>query len=220
MPEIRNGRQKYYDLFSHFYDGFIRMHSGRHGNETRNFLVCAARIDSGEQTKILDICCGTGSVVLAFSKKFTDALAIGYDFSTGMLVKAKEKDEDGRIVLVQGDAGRLSFRDDCFYIVCCSHALYELKGAVRTAALMEMRRVVKPEGMVMLMEHEVPQHPMVKVMFKIRMAMMGAADAKEFLKQDLSPYKAIFDDVALSHTPSGKSKLIVCRKNASQSGLS
>lgn len=212
MPELRTGRQKYYDLFSHFYDGFIKMHSGRHGNETREFLVDAARIDNREQAAILDICCGTGSVVLAFSKEFTDALAIGYDFSTGMLAKVKEKDVDGRIVLVQGDAGRLSFTDDCFDIVCCSHALYELKGEVRTAALKEMKRVVTPEGMVMLMEHEVPQHPMIKVMFNMRMAMMGSADAKEFLQQDLSPYEAIFDDVTLSHTPSGKSKLIVCRK--------
>jgi hypothetical protein len=42
---------------------------------------------------------------------------------------------------------------------------------------------------------------------------MGTDDFREFLKQGLSPYKEIFTNVALSHTPSGKSKLIICRKS-------
>ncbi len=94
----------------------------------------------------LDICCGTGSVILSFAEKHADALAIGYDFSLGMLRKAQQKDTANKITLVQGDAARLSYVDDCFDIVCCSHALYELKGQVRTEALKEMRRVVKPDG--------------------------------------------------------------------------
>jgi hypothetical protein len=49
-------------------------------------------------------------------------------------------------------------------------------------------------------------------MFYIRMLMMGPKDSREFLQQGLSPFKKIFNDVTLSHTPSGKSKLIICRK--------
>ncbi len=212
MSEIRAGRQKYYDIFAHVYDFFIKIHAGRHRDETRKFLVDSSRIDNAKHARILDICCGTGSVIFSFAEKYTDALLTGYDFSAGMLHKAKQKDAAGRIVLVQGDAANLSYIDDCFDIVCCSHALYELKGRVRKDALMEMERVVKPGGNVLIMEHEVPQNPFVKMMFHLRMLMMGSTDAREFLKQDLSPYKKIFTDVTLSHTPSGKSKLIVCRK--------
>jgi ubiquinone/menaquinone biosynthesis C-methylase UbiE len=110
-----------------------------------------------------------------------------------------------KIILVNGDAACLSFVDDCFDIVCCSHALYELKGQVRTDALLEMKRVLKPDGQVLIMEHEVPRNSIVKVMFYIRMLMMGPTDSREF-------FKKIFTDVTLSHTPSGKSKLIICRK--------
>lgn len=212
MTEIRTGRQKYYDIFSHFYDFFINMHAGRHRDETRKFLVDSASIDDSSQLRILDICCGTGSVVLAFAHKKPGVLAIGYDFSAGMLQKAKQKDTLDQISLVQGDAARLSYRDDCFDIVCCSHALYELKGWVRTEALREMKRVVKQDGRVLIMEHEVPRNQLVKLLFHMRMLMMGSTDSKEFLKQDLSPYKNVFSDVRLSHTPSGKSKLLVCRK--------
>ncbi len=214
MSKIRTGRQKYYNVFAHFYDFFIKIHSGHHGDETRKFLVDSARIDNTKQTRILDICCGTGSVILSFAEKYSDALTIGYDFSVGMLHKAKQKDVANKIILILGDASRLPYIDDCFDVVCCSHALYELKGQIRTDALMEMKRVVKPDGKVLIMEHEVPKNPIVKIMFYMRMLMMGSSDSREFLRQDLSPYKKIFIDVALSHTPSGKSKLIICRKTS------
>ncbi len=212
MSKIRTGRQKYYNIFSHFYDFFIKIHSGHHGDETRKFLVDSAGIDNTKQASVLDICCGTGSVILSFTEKYADALTIGYDFSVGMLHKAKEKDAANKILFVNGDAACLAFVDDCFDIVCCSHALYELKGEVRTDALLEMKRVVKPDGQVLIMEHEVPRNPLVKIMFYVRMMTMGSTDAHEFVKQGLAPFKEIFTDVSLSHTPSGKSKLVICRK--------
>ncbi|MBM9616594.1 methyltransferase domain-containing protein [Desulfobulbus rhabdoformis] len=212
MSEIRTGRQKYYDVFSHFYDVFIKAHAGRHRSETRNFLVNSADIEARPCPKILDICCGTGSVILAFSKKYPAALAVGYDFSWGMLQKARGKDIDHTISFVQGDAARLPYVDDCFDIVCCSHALYELKGKARTFALLEMKRVVQPDGKILLMEHEVPRNPLVKILFYLRMLVMGSADTKEFVRQDISQYQSLFADIQISHTPSGKSKLITCVK--------
>lgn len=212
MSGIRTGRQTYYDLFSRFYDAFIKIHSGHHGDETRKFLVESAGLENVKQVRILDVCCGTGSVILSFAERHAGSLTVGYDFSAGMLQKAQEKDHASRVIFVQGDASRLSFADNSFDVVCCSHALYELKGQARTEALQEMRRVVKPDGKVLIMEHEVPRNPLVKILFTLRMVMVGAADSKEFLLQDLSPYRKIFADIASSHTPSGKSKLITCRK--------
>lgn len=213
MSETRTGRQKYYNIFAPFYDFFIKVHSGDHGEKTRKFLVDSALIDNTNPTRILDICCGTGSVILSFAEKYHDALTIGYDFSIGMLHKAKQKDVGNKIIFVQGDASRLSYVGDCFDVVCCSHALYELQGKARTDALKEMKRVVKRDGQVLIMEHEVPRNPLLKILFHMRMMMMGSTDSREFLRQDLSPYKKIFTKVTLAHTPSGKSKLIICRKN-------
>lgn len=213
MAKIRTGRQKFYDVFSYCYDFFIKIHSGHHRDETRKFLVESARINHTTPARVLDICCGTGSVVLAFAAQYPEALAIGYDFSAGMLHQAKEKDAANKILLVNGDAACLSFVDACFDIVCCSHALYELKGQARTDALLEMKRVVKPAGQVLIMEHEVPRNFLVKVLFYIRMLLMGPGDSREFVKQGISPFKKVFADVTLSHTQSGKSKLIICRKS-------
>lgn len=217
MSNIRRGRQKYYNIFSRFYDLFIKLHSHNYGEETRKFLVDSANLEEKIHPRVLDICSGTGSVVLAFAKQFSDILAVGYDFSLGMLQKAKEKDVSDKIIFMNGDAARLSFGDDCFDVVCCSHALYELKNEVRKEALLEMKRVVKPSGLVLIMEHEVPRNPFIKMLFYIRMMAMGPNASREFVKQGLLPFEKIFDTVTLSHSRSGKSKLIICQKNRRES---
>ncbi len=212
MSNSRTGRQKYYNIFSHFYDLFIKLHSHNYGEETRKFLVDSAQLEEKAHPRVVDICCGTGSVVLAFARKSPDIQSVGYDFSLGMLHKAKEKDLSGQTLFINGDAARLSFVDDCFDVVCCSHALYELKNQVRTRALLEMKRVVKPNGLVLIMEHEVPRKRFIKMLFYIRMLSMGPKDSREFVKQGIAPFEKIFANVTLSHTISGKSKLIICRK--------
>ena len=212
MPTLRAGRRIYYNIFSHFYDGFIKLHSRNYGAETRRFLTDSAQLKNKISASVLDICCGTGSVILSFAERFSDILAIGYDFSHGMLLKASEKDLSNKVMLIEGDAAILPFKDDSFDVVCCSHALYELKGPVRKEALLEMRRVAKPNGRVLIMEHEVPRKSFIKMLFYIRMLMMGTKDSREFLKQGISPFKKVFSEVTLSHTTSGKSKLFICRQ--------
>jgi ubiquinone/menaquinone biosynthesis C-methylase UbiE len=212
MANIRTGRRKYYDIFSHFYDAFIRMHSRQDEDDTRGFLVDAAHLEHKPVPRILDICCGTGSMILTFAERYPEAGAIiGYDFSHGMLRKAQEKNLIGRVVFLEGDAAKLPFADDSFDVVTCSHALYELKGEIRQKALHEMKRVVRPDGYVLLMEHEVPKKPIIKLLFHIRMRSMGSKDAREFMG-DGEHLKKIFPHVTLSHSLSGKSKLMSCKK--------
>ncbi len=213
MPQLRTGRRKYYDIFSNFYDAFIRMHSRQDEDDTREFLVDAAHLEDKPTPRILDICCGTGSVILTFEKRYPQSLAIvGYDFSHGMLRKAQEKNTTGRVIFVEGDAAQLPFAADSFDVVTCSHALYELKGETRQQALQEMKRVVHPGGYVLLMEHEVPQKPIIKFLFYIRMLSMGLKDAREFMKGGSMHMDKIFSRVTLSHSHSGKSKLLSCQK--------
>jgi len=135
MAHPRQGRRRYYDLFSRFYDAFIRMHSRRDEDDTRGFLVDAAFLGNKPAPRILGVCCGTGSVTLAFDRRYPGSMTVGYDFSRGMLHKAMEKNVTGRVRFVEGDAAYLPFADDSFDAVTCSHALYELKGESRQKAL-------------------------------------------------------------------------------------
>jgi demethylphylloquinol methyltransferase len=213
MAHPRQGRRRYYDLFSRFYDAFIRMHSRRDEDDTREFLVDAAFLEGKLAPRILDVCCGTGSVILTFDRRFPGSLCVGCDFSDGMLRRAMEKDGSRRIRFVEGDAAALPFAGDSFDVVTCSHALYELKGESRRKALLEMKRVLRPDGIALLMEHEVPRNPAVKLLFRIRLFAMGSDDAREFVEGGMDPLKRIFPRVSLSHSKTGKSRLMSCGKN-------
>ncbi len=212
MLRLRVGRRKYYDLFSHFYDGFIRLHARRDEDDTRQFLVDAAQLETKSAPSILDVCCGTGSVILAFAERYPEALLVGCDFSHGMLRKAQEKNADTRAVFVEGDAAKLPFSDNSFDVVSCSHALYELKEQAREKALWEMKRVIHTDGVILLMEHEVPSHPFVKFLFNLRLISMGSDDAREFVEGGLQRLRKIFSRVTLSHSRSGKSRLMSCQR--------
>ena len=172
----------------------------------------AAQLENKAAPSILDVCCGTGSVIVAFAERYPEALLVGYDFSHGMLRKGQEKNADTRAVFVEGDAAELPFSDNSFDVVSCSHALYELKGQAREKALWEMKRVIHRGGVVLLMEHEVPSHPFVKFLFNLRLMFMGSDDAREFVEGGLQRLRKIFSQVDLTHSRSGKSRLMVCQK--------
>ena len=211
-PRSRLWRRRYYDVFSLVYDRFIQLHARRDESGTRSFLAGNAGLDATEQPRVLDICCGTGAVISAFAGSHLRGTFIGCDFSRGMLLAARRKKTAGTVVWVQGNAAGLPFGDCLFHAVSCSHALYELKGEDRVKALYEMKRVVRDDGVVLIMEHEAPTRPVARFMFRLRLKAMGSADAREFVAEGLKPFQQVFPAVTLRRTPSGRSKLICCRK--------
>jgi ubiquinone/menaquinone biosynthesis C-methylase UbiE len=212
MTRSRYWRRCYYDIFSLFYDRFIRLHARKDESGTRSFLIDSAALSHLDTPLGLDICCGTGTVSQAFADRHPHGVLVGCDFSRGMLRAARRKNPGERIAFVQANAAALPFADDSFHAVSCSHALYELKGAERANALYEMKRVVRQDGVVLIMEHEAPPGGLAGFMFRLRLNAMGAADAKEFVELGLAPFRKIFPSVTLHHTPTGRSKLICCRK--------
>jgi len=200
------------DSDSHFYDRFIELHARKDGSGTRSFLVESADLENIQKQRVPDVCCGTGAVLLAFAERTPRGNFFGCDFSRGMLLAARQKESAGNVSLIQGNAARLPFADNCFHAVSCSHALYELKGEDRVKALYEMKRVVRTDGVVLIMEHEVPAQPLAGVMFRLGLPAMGSDDAREFVESSLKPFQKIFPMVILQRSPSGKSKLLCCHK--------
>jgi ubiquinone/menaquinone biosynthesis C-methylase UbiE len=209
---LRAWRRRYYDFFSCAYDRFIQLHARKDESGTRFFLVDSAGLEDMKKPLVLDICCGTGAVLSAFTERHPHGTFIGCDFSLGMLRAARRKRRAAAPVFIQANAAQLPFADDMFNTVSCSHALYELKGEDRKKALHEMKRVVRKDGVVLIMEHEAPTRPLARFMFRLRLMAMGSADAKEFVESGLRPFQRVFRSVTLHHTPSGRSKLISCRK--------
>jgi demethylmenaquinone methyltransferase/2-methoxy-6-polyprenyl-1,4-benzoquinol methylase len=207
-------RQFYYDMFSHFYDFVIRLHSRDIEGSLRKFISERTNLSQGDRA--LDLCSGTGSVAIELAKQVgEEGLVIGLDFSRGMIEKAKEKTRNSkidRIHLVQANASQLPFKESSFHGVTCSHAFYELKGYERVEAINEVARVLTDGGRFCLMEHAKPQKRIPRLLFYVRVLFLGAKDARKFLGEEETILGGRFKKVAGQMSPTGQSKLIYAEK--------
>ncbi len=201
-------RQKYYDIFSNFYDLFIKIHSGDKQENLRKFFVKVADIKSDYY--ILDLCCGTGSNFIHIGSKLKNGFLIGIDFSMGMLKKAKEKYP--KSYLINGDIEFLPFKEETFDIITYTYAFYELKAEKVENTLLEIKRILKKNGKLLIMEHEIPKNKFIKLLYYIRLASMGLSKAKRILSSEIQFLEKIFLSVEKIITPSGNSKIIICQK--------
>ncbi|MGC8763309.1 MAG: class I SAM-dependent methyltransferase [Acidobacteriota bacterium] len=205
-------RQSYYDAFSAVYDGFVSLHSRDSQRLVREFL--AGLIPAGGSRAVLDLCTGTGTLLSHLSAKAgPEGLTVGLDFSRGMLRRARAKTAgDSAVRLVRGRAESLPFPSARFQAVTCSHAFYELKGAARERALAEIVRVLEPGGVFLMMEHAEPASQPAKALFHLRLAVAGGARARRFLEAEQTVLEGRFGAVEKVLSPSGRSKVMVCKK--------
>jgi len=97
--------------------------------------------------RVLDLGCGPGDGAAWLRRRGIDA--IGLDYSDGMLEKARRDAQlSGR--LTRGDAGRLPFKDGAFDKLICTNSFHHYPD--HTRALFEMRRVLKPGGLMLLVD--------------------------------------------------------------------
>ncbi len=107
--------------------------------------------------RVLDLCCGTGDLTLAFRKEAPDgAEIIGSDFVPEMLVRARAKAEamGAAVTFVEADALALPFGDASFDLVSCSFGFRNLANYER--GLLEILRVLKPGGTAAILEFGEP----------------------------------------------------------------
>jgi demethylmenaquinone methyltransferase/2-methoxy-6-polyprenyl-1,4-benzoquinol methylase len=112
---------------------------------------------------VLDLCCGTGDLALSFSRS-AKARIIGADFSHAMLVRARTKSQlvpihsglpaPTPMPLFEADALKLPFAADSFDLITTAFGFRNL--ANYEAGLQEIRRVLKPGGMLAILEFTEP----------------------------------------------------------------
>ena len=111
--------------------------------------AAAAVVEPGD--RILDVCCGTGDLALAAAE--AGGRVTGLDFSAAMLERARRKSP--AIEWVEGDALALPFADGSFDAVTIGFGLRNLPEMER--GLVELRRVLHPEGRLAILEITRPQ---------------------------------------------------------------
>jgi demethylmenaquinone methyltransferase / 2-methoxy-6-polyprenyl-1,4-benzoquinol methylase len=105
---------------------------------------------------VLDLCCGTGDLAFAMSRK-GKAKIIGADFAHTMLARANAKsaaEANSRVSFLESDALQLPFANESFDLVTAAFGFRNL--ANYEAGLREMRRVLKPGGTIAILEFSEP----------------------------------------------------------------
>ena len=160
----------------------------------------------------MDLCTGTASLLPALSEKVgPKGQVVGVDFSRGMLQVAREKTKSyDNVRLIEADICTLPFRANTFDAVTCSYAFYELKGDAQDTVLKEVRRLLRPSGVFLMMEHDLPENAFIRTLFYIRLASMGAKRAISILRYEKSFLESYFPKVEKIVTPSRRTKIMMC----------
>jgi len=103
--------------------------------------------------RLIDIGCGTGRFLSQVKSNWPRLHVTGVDLSPYYLSEARDRLSSwSRVSLVEGAAEKLPYADCGFDIVTSVYLLHELPRRVRHAALSEMARVLKPGGLLVLVD--------------------------------------------------------------------
>ena len=117
--------------------------------------------------RVLDLCCGTGDLALAFRKEAPiGAEIVGSDFVPEMLVRARAKAAafGAGISFAEADALALPFGGESFDLVSCSFGFRNLANYDR--GLLEIFRVLKPGGFAAILEFAEPRGKMFGSLYR------------------------------------------------------
>jgi len=121
----------------------------------RKFTPEFSHMKAGD--KVIDVCCGTGAQVLEYGRH--GIIATGIDSSQDMLKIATRNRMRQKAVNVSfqlADATNLPFPDGYFDYATVSLGLHDKEKPIRYQIIFEMKRVVKQNGALILVDFQVP----------------------------------------------------------------
>ena len=148
--------EKMFDAISENYDGLNRVIS--FGTDIKWRKKVLAIIINHQPESILDIATGTGDLAIKFAEKTSATKIIGLDLSEGMLSIARKKVADtelkNTIEFIKGDSEALPFKDNMFDAITVSFGIRNFENLEK--GLSEILRVIKPKGLLIILETSVP----------------------------------------------------------------
>jgi ubiquinone/menaquinone biosynthesis C-methylase UbiE len=114
---------------------------------------------------LLDLGCGTGTLIIELKKRFPGMAITGMDPDTKMLRMAEYKARKAGtgVELRHGFAQQMPFAGDSFDVVTSTLVFHHLPAEVKRQAMSEIRRVLKPTGFFLLADFGKPETAVLKV---------------------------------------------------------
>ena len=127
-----------------------------------------ASLDLAGAGTLLDVCTGTADVALEARRQGRASRVVGIDFAGAMLALGRRKvaaaGEDGRVLLVRGDATRLPVPDRCADAATVAFGIRNVQRP--EAACGEIARALRPGGRLAILEFGMPRVPGVRRLYQ------------------------------------------------------
>lgn len=108
---------------------------------------------TSSEMKLLDLACGTGRTLLQLAKTHPVIEYTGVDLSPDYLEEAQANlRKVEKLSLTHANGEELPFKDHHFDILTCVYLFHELPRDVRRRVMDEMFRVLKPGGLLVIMD--------------------------------------------------------------------
>jgi demethylmenaquinone methyltransferase/2-methoxy-6-polyprenyl-1,4-benzoquinol methylase len=185
---------KMFDTISNEYDRLNRVISFGIDIKWRNKVVNLIKDENPEN--ILDIATGTGDLAINLTKTRAKKI-IGLDISEGMLnvgrKKIKERKLNNLVEMIIGDSENLPFENDSFDAVSVAFGVRNFETLEK--GLSEIYRVLKVNGVFVVLETSIPQNPFFKQGYFIYTKFFLPLIGKLFSK-DKTAYEYLSDSAA------------------------
>lgn len=138
------------------YDPSVEFLFGGTADIMRRMLLPAVieACDAVPSPRILDVACGTGSLLHQLRFERPDWTLFGVDLSPYYIAHAKRQLSDANAILRVANGEALPFDDNTFDAVTSVFLFHELPRDVRRRVLAEMTRVTKKGGLVAVLDSE------------------------------------------------------------------
>ena len=147
---------KMFDNISDNYDNLNRVIS--FGVDVKWRKKILKMVSAKNPSTILDVATGTGDLAILLSNTKAEKI-IGLDISAGMLEVGKQKiaqkNFSNRIEMVLGDSEKIPFEDNSFDAITVAFGIRNFENL--ELGLSEILRVLKPNGIFVILETSVPE---------------------------------------------------------------
>ena len=154
------------------------------------------RLKDRDPKVILDVATGTADVALEITKRLNPTKVVGLDISAEMLEvgrkKVSKRKKDDIIELTLGDSENLPFEDNTFDAITVAFGVRNFENLEN--GLNEMRRVLKPDGRLVVLEFSKPTIFPFKQLFNFYFAYILPTIGKVTSK-DPRAYKYLYESV-------------------------
>ena len=150
--------------------------------------IIADEFQLRDSDKLLDLGCGTGSLIQSLRRSNSEFEAYGIDVDPRILDIAKTKGkkyQDQNTSYIQASATRLPFENDHFDAVVSTLLFHHLMPEEKRQSLKEIYRVIKPNGLFVLVDWGKPSNLLMRVASLAIQALDGVKTTRENLEGKL-----------------------------------